>query len=82
MVGRAKLRTEGTLIGPPFTVTMSDHLSPEQRDRYARHLVLPGVGSEGQKKLLKSSVLVVGAGPWVSGVDVFGRCWSGQNRDC
>ncbi|MEC7104976.1 MAG: molybdopterin-synthase adenylyltransferase MoeB [Candidatus Thermoplasmatota archaeon] len=62
MVGRAKLRTEGTLIGPPFTVTMSDHLSPEQRDRYARHLVLPGVGSEGQKKLLKSSVLVVGAG--------------------
>ena len=41
---------------------MSDHLSPEQRDRYARHLVLPGVGSEGQKKLLKSSVLVVGAG--------------------
>lgn len=41
---------------------MSDHLGPEQRERYARHLVLPGVGEEGQKKLLKSSVLVVGAG--------------------
>ena len=43
-------------------MTMSDYLSPEQRERYARHLVLPGVGSEGQEKLLKSSVLVVGAG--------------------
>jgi len=62
MVGRAELRTEGTLIGLPFTKTMSRHLSPEQRERYARHLVLPDVGSEGQEKLLKSSVLVVGAG--------------------
>ena len=62
MVGRARLRTEGTLIGPPFTMTMSGRLSPEQRERYARHLVLPRVGSEGQVKLLKSSVLVVGAG--------------------
>ena len=41
---------------------MPDYLSPEQRERYARHLVLPGVGEEGQEKLLKSSVLVVGAG--------------------
>ena len=56
------MRTEGTLIGPPFTMTMSSYLSQEQRDRYARHLVLPGVGSAGQEKLLKSSVLVVGAG--------------------
>ena len=62
MVGRARLRTEGTLIELPFTMTMSGDLSPEQRERYARHLVLPRVGSEGQEKLLKSSVLVVGAG--------------------
>ena len=62
MVGRARVRTEGTLIGPPFTMTMSRHLSPEQRERYARHLVLPDVGADGQEKLLKSSVLVVGAG--------------------
>ncbi len=41
---------------------MSGQLSPEQSERYARHLVLPWVGSEGQEKLLKSSVLVVGAG--------------------
>ena len=43
-------------------MTMSRHLSPEQRERYARHLVLPDVGADGQEKLLKSSVLVVGAG--------------------
>lgn len=41
---------------------MSDYLGADQWERYARHLVLPGVGEEGQKKLLKSSVLVVGAG--------------------
>jgi len=37
----------------------------EPRDiaqRYARHLVLKEIGLEGQKKLLSSSVLVVGAG--------------------
>ena len=62
MAGRARLRTEGTLIEPPFSGTMSAHLSPEQRKRFARHLALPGVGSEGQEKLLTSSVLVVGAG--------------------
>jgi adenylyltransferase/sulfurtransferase len=31
-------------------------------DRYARHIVLPGVGGVGQQKLKESSVLVVGAG--------------------
>ena len=30
--------------------------------RYARHIMLPGVGGEGQRKLLESRVLVVGAG--------------------
>jgi molybdopterin-synthase adenylyltransferase len=30
--------------------------------RYARHLVLPEIGEEGQEKLLASSVLVIGAG--------------------
>jgi len=32
------------------------------KHRYARHLVLPGVGSEGQKKLEQARVLVIGAG--------------------
>ncbi|MEJ2288533.1 MAG: molybdopterin-synthase adenylyltransferase MoeB [Deinococcales bacterium] len=34
----------------------------EQLDRYARHIILPGVGAEGQRRLLEASVLVVGAG--------------------
>ena len=41
---------------------MEDGLSDDNRQRYARHLVLPSVGEEGQIKLLKSSILVVGAG--------------------
>ncbi len=36
--------------------------SREQLDRYARHIILPGVGAEGQRRLLEASVLVVGAG--------------------
>ncbi|MBK1668036.1 adenylyltransferase [Rhodovibrio sodomensis] len=34
----------------------------QQIDRYARHLVLPEIGEDGQHRLLGSSVLVVGAG--------------------
>ena len=36
--------------------------SDSQLQRYARHIILPEVGGEGQAKLLRSSVLVVGAG--------------------
>lgn len=34
----------------------------QQLDRYARHIILPGVGAAGQKKLQGSRVLVIGAG--------------------
>jgi adenylyltransferase/sulfurtransferase len=34
----------------------------EQIDRYARHLVLPEIGEDGQARLLDSRVLVIGAG--------------------
>ncbi len=37
-------------------------LSPEQRRRYSRHLLIPEVGEDGQRKLLESKVLLVGAG--------------------
>ena len=37
-------------------------LTAEERQRYARHLVIPDLGEEGQEKLAASSVLVVGAG--------------------
>ena len=37
-------------------------LAAEESQRYSRHLVLPEVGPEGQKKLKHSSALVVGLG--------------------
>jgi molybdopterin/thiamine biosynthesis adenylyltransferase/rhodanese-related sulfurtransferase len=37
-------------------------LDAAQRNRYARHLVLPEVGVKGQERLLAASVLVIGAG--------------------
>jgi molybdopterin/thiamine biosynthesis adenylyltransferase/rhodanese-related sulfurtransferase len=37
-------------------------LSPEQRNRYQRHVLLPEVGEEGQQKLLASRALLLGAG--------------------
>jgi adenylyltransferase/sulfurtransferase len=37
-------------------------LNNEQVNRYKRHLILPEVGVEGQKKLLNAKVLCIGAG--------------------
>ena len=37
-------------------------LTPDQVKRYSRHLIMPQVGSAGQRKLLQSKVLIVGAG--------------------
>lgn len=37
-------------------------LSPAQRSRYSRHLLIPEVGEEGQLTLLNSRVLMIGAG--------------------
>jgi sulfur-carrier protein adenylyltransferase/sulfurtransferase len=42
---------------PPVT-----QLNSEQINRYKRHLLLPEVGVEGQKKLLNAKVLCIGAG--------------------
>jgi molybdopterin/thiamine biosynthesis adenylyltransferase/rhodanese-related sulfurtransferase/molybdopterin converting factor small subunit len=46
--------------GRPFETPVA--LSAEDRLRYARHLAIPEVGEAGQEKLLKSKVLLVGAG--------------------
>jgi molybdopterin/thiamine biosynthesis adenylyltransferase len=37
-------------------------LTPEQRDRYKRHILLENIGEAGQQKLLESKVLLLGAG--------------------
>ncbi len=41
---------------------MTDPLSPEEIDRYRRHIVLAEIGGAGQQKLKQANVLVVGAG--------------------
>jgi len=37
-------------------------LTPEQLERYSRHLLIPEIGQEGQQKLLDAKVLLLGAG--------------------
>ncbi len=45
-----------------FPIETPPQLTDVQRDRYSRHLLLPEVGEVGQAKLLKSKVLMIGAG--------------------
>jgi sulfur-carrier protein adenylyltransferase/sulfurtransferase len=45
-----------------YPVEQPPELSPAQLDRYSRHILLPEVGERGQEKLLKSRVLLLGAG--------------------
>ena len=47
-------------VGYPVEVPAS--LTDAQRDRYSRHLLLPEVGDKGQEALLKSRILLLGAG--------------------
>lgn len=54
--GFAAWKTEGL----PWSV--EPRLGPEQLRRYVRHLLLPEVGTTGQRKLLDARVLLVGAG--------------------
>src|SRR5438270_9357984 len=50
-----------TLERPTLKLPVTQ-LNAEQVNRYKRHLILPEVGPEGQKKLLNAKVLCIGAG--------------------
>ena len=54
--GFGKWKEAGLPIEVPRTLT------PEQKSRYSRHLLVPEVGEAGQTKLLAAKVLLVGAG--------------------
>ncbi len=54
--GFNKWKDEGRAWSRPPTLT------PEQRNRYQRHLLVPEVGEEGQLALLEARVLLLGAG--------------------
>jgi len=43
-------------------MTTAPQLTPDQVKRYSRHIIMPQIGSRGQRKLIDSKVLVVGAG--------------------
>jgi len=46
---------------PPLVAPAAE-LTPEELARYGRHLILEGIGSDGQRRLKNARVLVVGAG--------------------
>ena len=46
-------------------------LTPYQVERYSRHIIMPQVGSKGQRKLLDAKVLVIGAGGLGSPVSIY-----------
>lgn len=45
-----------------YEVVSNSELTPDQLNRYSRHLMLKEVGMEGQLQLLKSKVLLIGVG--------------------
>jgi molybdopterin/thiamine biosynthesis adenylyltransferase/rhodanese-related sulfurtransferase len=45
-----------------YDVVVPRTLTPEQRERYSRHMLVPEIGLEGQMKLLDAKVLLLGAG--------------------
>lgn len=48
--------TPGPLVEP------ADGLSPDEVERYSRHLIIPEIGAIGQRRLKNARVLVIGAG--------------------
>jgi molybdopterin/thiamine biosynthesis adenylyltransferase/rhodanese-related sulfurtransferase len=52
-----------TRLAIPSTASAADvALSPQEIARYSRHLIMPEVGMDGQKRLKAASVLLIGAG--------------------
>ncbi len=45
-----------------YKVEVPKVMTPEQRERYSRHMLVPEIGPEGQQKMLDAKVLLLGAG--------------------
>ncbi len=52
----------GRWRGEDLPWTKATSLTPDQLERYARHVVLPSIGVEGQERLLRATVAIIGAG--------------------
>ena len=53
------------------TQNQTQPLTPYQVKRYSRHIIMPQVGSGGQRKLLDAKVLMVGAGGLGSPISIY-----------
>ncbi len=53
---------DGGASGPTAPAPASTALTPEEVMRYSRHIIMPQVGPQGQRKLRNAKVLVIGAG--------------------
>ena len=53
------------------TTTLTQPLTPYQVQRYSRHIIMPQVGSAGQRRLLEAKVLMVGAGGLGSPISIY-----------
>ena len=61
MAGTPERNGAATVSLPPL-VEPAESLSVDEIRRYSRHLIIPDVGVEGQKRLKNAKVLCVGAG--------------------
>src|SRR5437773_3725721 len=51
------------ITADPFTARAERlNLTPQEVARYSRHLIMPEVGMDGQKRLKAASILLIGAG--------------------
>ena len=55
-------RTSDTAAAQNGAAAAPRTLTPQQVQRFSRHIIMPQVGSIGQRKLMNASVLLVGAG--------------------
>lgn len=66
MVRYVRRKTPDNKLLPRYDLRMNVQeaapLTPEELERYARHIILPEIGGAGQQKLKRARVLVIGAG--------------------
>ena len=62
IAGGAPDRAVGEGLAPPAPPAAEPALSNEEIRRYSRHLIMPEVGMDGQKKLKSARVLAIGTG--------------------
>ena len=56
------ITTETSAVNGAVAAARPRALTPQQVQRFSRHIIMPQVGSMGQRRLMDASVLLVGAG--------------------